>query len=106
MSKVPTITLNNGVDMPLLGFGVFQILPEGTERAALEALEAGYRAIDTAAAYQNEEAVGARSPSVASRATSCSSRRSSGSRTPATNPPSARSKRRCASSASTRSTCA
>jgi len=58
MSKVPTITLNNGVEMPLLGFGVFQIPPEDTERVALEALEAGYRSIDTAAAYQNEEAVG------------------------------------------------
>jgi 2,5-diketo-D-gluconate reductase A len=58
MSKVPSITLNNGVDMPLLGFGVFQIPPEDTERAVLEALEAGYRSIDTAAAYQNEEAVG------------------------------------------------
>jgi 2,5-diketo-D-gluconate reductase A len=58
MSKVPSITLNNGVEMPLLGFGVFQIPPEDTERAVLEALEAGYRSIDTAAAYQNEEAVG------------------------------------------------
>ncbi|WP_430788469.1 aldo/keto reductase [Actinoplanes sp. G11-F43] len=58
MSRVPSITLNNGVEMPLLGFGVFQIPPEDTERAVLEALEAGYRSIDTAAAYQNEEAVG------------------------------------------------
>ncbi len=58
MSKVPSITLNNGVEMPLLGFGVFQIPPEDTEQAVLEALEAGYRSIDTAAAYRNEEAVG------------------------------------------------
>ncbi|PRY19644.1 aldo/keto reductase [Pseudosporangium ferrugineum] len=58
MSKIPTVTLNNGVEMPLLGFGVFQIPPADTERAVLEALEAGYRSIDTAAAYQNEEAVG------------------------------------------------
>ncbi|GID30388.1 aldo/keto reductase [Paractinoplanes brasiliensis] len=58
MSHVPTITLNNGVEMPPLGFGVFQIPPADTERAVLEAFEAGYRSIDTAAAYQNEEAVG------------------------------------------------
>ncbi|GAA1582315.1 aldo/keto reductase [Actinoplanes couchii] len=58
MSKTPTVTLNNGVEMPLLGFGVFLIPPDDTERAVLQALEAGYRSIDTAAAYQNEEAVG------------------------------------------------
>lgn len=53
------ITLSNGIEMPLLGFGVFQI-PNGDicEKAVLDALEAGYRLIDTAAAYQNEEAVG------------------------------------------------
>ncbi|NYV73268.1 aldo/keto reductase [Streptomyces sp. UH6] len=55
---MPQVTLNNGVEMPLLGFGVFQIPPEDTERAVTEALAAGYRSIDTAAAYQNEEAVG------------------------------------------------
>lgn len=53
-----TITLNNGVDMPLLGFGVYQIPGEDTERAVSEALAAGYRLLDTAAAYGNEEAVG------------------------------------------------
>jgi 2,5-diketo-D-gluconate reductase A len=53
-----TVTLNNGVDMPILGFGVYQIPPEDTERAVTDALEVGYRHIDTAAAYQNEEAVG------------------------------------------------
>jgi 2,5-diketo-D-gluconate reductase A len=53
-----TVTLNNGVDMPILGFGVYQIPPEQTERAVSEALAAGYRLIDTAAAYGNEEAVG------------------------------------------------
>src|SRR3954454_610962 len=53
-----TITLNNGVEMPALGFGVYQIPPEDTERAVSEALEVGYRHLDTAAAYQNEEAVG------------------------------------------------
>ncbi|NUU20613.1 MAG: aldo/keto reductase [Streptomycetaceae bacterium] len=53
-----TVTLNTGVDMPVLGFGVYQIPPEQTERAVAEALAAGYRLLDTAAAYGNEEAVG------------------------------------------------
>lgn len=53
-----TVTLNNGVDMPVLGFGVYQIPAEQTEQAVSEALAAGYRLLDTAAAYGNEEAVG------------------------------------------------
>lgn len=53
-----TITLNNGVQMPILGFGVFQIPPEQTEQAVTDALAAGYRKFDTASAYRNEEAVG------------------------------------------------
>jgi 2,5-diketo-D-gluconate reductase A len=53
-----SVTLNNGVDMPILGFGVLQVGPEETEAAVSHALEAGYRLIDTAAAYGNEEAVG------------------------------------------------
>ncbi|WP_406120514.1 aldo/keto reductase [Streptomyces sp. NBC_00989] len=53
-----TATLNNGVEMPLLGFGVYQIPAEDTERAVSDALAAGYRLLDTAAAYGNEEAVG------------------------------------------------
>ncbi|MFU1994881.1 aldo/keto reductase [Priestia megaterium] len=54
------VTLNNGVEMPILGFGVFQV-PDSAqcEQAVSNALEAGYRLIDTAAAYMNEEAVGA-----------------------------------------------
>ncbi|QLQ16381.1 MAG: aldo/keto reductase [Micropruina sp.] len=52
------ITLNNGVSMPILGFGVFQVSEAETEAAVSAALEAGYRSIDTAAAYQNEAAVG------------------------------------------------
>ncbi|MGW7049871.1 aldo/keto reductase [Streptomyces avermitilis] len=52
------VTLNNGVMMPILGFGVYQIPPEQTEQAVSEALAAGYRLLDTAAAYGNEEAVG------------------------------------------------
>ncbi|MFD7530530.1 MULTISPECIES: aldo/keto reductase [unclassified Streptomyces] len=52
------VTLNNGVEMPLLGFGVYQIPAEDTERAVSDALAVGYRLLDTAAAYGNEEAVG------------------------------------------------
>ncbi|MFC0675202.1 aldo/keto reductase [Brachybacterium hainanense] len=53
-----TITLNNGVEMPALGFGVFQTPPEETQAAVAEALRVGYRHIDTAAAYANERGVG------------------------------------------------
>lgn len=53
-----TVTLNTGAQMPILGFGVYQIPAEDTERAVSTALEAGYRLLDTAAAYGNEEAVG------------------------------------------------
>lgn len=53
------VTLNNGVQMPILGFGVYQIPAEETQAAAEAALAAGYRHLDTAAAYGNEEAVGA-----------------------------------------------
>ncbi|WHT17264.1 aldo/keto reductase [Crossiella sp. CA-258035] len=59
MSKVPSITLNNGVAMPQLGFGVFQVPDAETEAAVTHALEAGYRSIDTAAIYGNEGGVGA-----------------------------------------------
>lgn len=53
------VTLNNGVEMPILGFGVYLIGADETTDAVLAALAAGYRSLDTAAAYQNEEAVGA-----------------------------------------------
>lgn len=52
------VTLNNGVKMPMLGYGVYQTPPEETERCVLEAIEVGYRSIDTAQAYGNEEGVG------------------------------------------------
>ncbi|SDY60069.1 2,5-diketo-D-gluconate reductase A [Modestobacter sp. DSM 44400] len=58
MATVPTITLNNGVEIPQLGFGVFQIKPEETREATLAALEVGYRHIDTAEMYGNEKEVG------------------------------------------------
>ena len=52
------ITLNNGVKMPKLGYGVYQTPPEETERCVLDAVKIGYRSIDTAQAYGNEEGVG------------------------------------------------
>ncbi|MEY4084720.1 MAG: hypothetical protein RL074_507 [Bacteroidota bacterium] len=53
------VTLNNGVEMPILGFGVFQISdPAECEKAVVEAIQSGYRLIDTAASYKNEDAVG------------------------------------------------
>jgi len=55
---VQTVTLNNGVEMPVLGFGVFQIPADQSEQAVADALAAGYRLLDTAAAYGNEQAVG------------------------------------------------
>lgn len=58
-AAVPELTLNNGVTIPQLGFGVFQVPPEETRVAVSQALEAGYRHIDTAAAYRNESGVGA-----------------------------------------------
>jgi 2,5-diketo-D-gluconate reductase A len=58
MGSVPKITLNNGVEIPQLGFGVFQIEPEHTRDATLAALDIGYRHIDTAEMYGNEKQVG------------------------------------------------
>jgi diketogulonate reductase-like aldo/keto reductase len=57
-SKVPPIILNNGVEMPQLGFGVWQVPDDEAEQAVATALEAGYRSIDTAAIYGNEEGTG------------------------------------------------
>jgi diketogulonate reductase-like aldo/keto reductase len=53
-----TVKLNNGVEMPVLGFGVYQVEPSETENVVFDALQTGYRSLDTAAAYMNEEAVG------------------------------------------------
>ncbi|MFZ0530513.1 MAG: aldo/keto reductase [Propionicimonas sp.] len=57
-TQIPNVTLNNGVEMPILGFGVFQVPAEQTEQVVTDALAAGYRHLDTAAAYGNEAAVG------------------------------------------------
>lgn len=56
---IPSLSLHDGIEMPQLGFGVFQVPPEHTQGAVELALEAGYRHIDTAAAYRNEAGVGA-----------------------------------------------
>jgi 2,5-diketo-D-gluconate reductase A len=59
MSTVPSLAMNNGLQIPQLGFGVFLVPPEETKQAVTEALKCGYRLIDTAQGYQNEEGVGA-----------------------------------------------
>ncbi|MEV8633754.1 aldo/keto reductase [Streptosporangium sp. NPDC051023] len=58
MTSVPTIRLNNGVEIPQLGFGTFQIKPDDTKEAVLTAFEVGFRHIDTAEMYGNEKQVG------------------------------------------------
>ena len=58
METMETIKLSNGVEMPVLGYGVFQVSPEECERCVSDAIEVGYRLIDTAQAYFNEEGVG------------------------------------------------
>ena len=53
-----TIRLNNGIEMPLLGYGLFKVPPQEAEHCTRDALEVGYRLIDTAQAYGNEQGVG------------------------------------------------
>jgi 2,5-diketo-D-gluconate reductase A len=59
VADVPNVSLHDGVDIPQLGFGVFQVPPDDTQRAVETALAAGYRHLDTAAAYRNERGVAA-----------------------------------------------
>ena len=59
MTQVPTVKLNNGVEIPQFGFGVFQVPPDETAQTVRAAFDAGYRHIDTAQMYGNEEGVGA-----------------------------------------------
>jgi 2,5-diketo-D-gluconate reductase A len=59
VADVPNVRLNDGVEIPQVGFGVFQVPPDETQRAVEDALAAGYRHIDTAAAYRNERGVAA-----------------------------------------------
>jgi 2,5-diketo-D-gluconate reductase A len=56
---IPSLILHDGVEIPQLGFGVFQVPPEDTHEVVEQALDAGYRHIDTAGAYRNEKGVGA-----------------------------------------------
>jgi 2,5-diketo-D-gluconate reductase A len=58
-TSIPRVTLHDGVEIPQLGFGVFQVPPDDTQEVVEEALETGYRHIDTAGAYRNERGVGA-----------------------------------------------
>jgi 2,5-diketo-D-gluconate reductase A len=58
-TSIPSLRLHDGVEIPQLGFGVFQVPPEDTQAAVEQALDVGYRHIDTAAAYRNERGVGA-----------------------------------------------
>lgn len=59
MTNIPAVKLNNGVEMPILGFGVFQVPdPTECERSVRDAIDVGYRLLDTATSYGNEEAVG------------------------------------------------
>ena len=57
-NDMENVKLNNGIEMPILGYGVYQVTPEECERCVLDAISVGYRLIDTAQAYQNEEGVG------------------------------------------------
>jgi len=59
VTSIPTVALHDGVDIPQLGFGVFQVPPEDTQEVVEEALASGYRHVDTAGAYRNEAGVGA-----------------------------------------------
>lgn len=59
MTQIPDLTLNNGVTIPQLGFGTFQVAEDDTQRIVESAIETGYRHIDTAAGYYNEAGVGA-----------------------------------------------
>jgi 2,5-diketo-D-gluconate reductase A len=59
VADVPNVRLSDGIEIPQLGFGVFQVPPDETQRAVETALASGYRHIDTAAAYRNERGVGA-----------------------------------------------
>jgi 2,5-diketo-D-gluconate reductase A len=58
-TSIPAVTLHDGVEIPQLGFGVFQVPPDDTQQVVEEALDVGYRHIDTAGAYRNERGVGA-----------------------------------------------
>ena len=82
-----TIKLNNGIEMPILGYGVFQVSPEECERCVLDAISTGYRLIDTAQAYYNEKALATPLPNAAYRVTNSSLPPRYGLQTPAKKKP-------------------
>ena len=102
---VPTLTLNNQTEIPQLGFGVFQVPPAQTADVVSQALEVGYRHIDTAQMYQNEQGVGEALRPPASPARSSGSPASSTTATTGPTTPAAPSTRRWRSSGSSSSTC-
>ena len=91
-NEIPRLTLNNGVEMPVLGFGVYPVPAEQTEQVVSDALAAGSRSLDTAAAYQNEEAVGRAIAASGIPRDELSSPPNSGSKTSARATPAARSR--------------
>ena len=99
------VTLNNGIKMPKLGYGVYQIGNDECERCVLDAISAGYRLIDTAQAYANEEAVGNAIAKCGLPGRSCLSPPRSGSPTPGMRRPKRPSRNLCASCKRNISTC-
>jgi len=99
------VTLNNGVQMPILGFGVYQIPPDQTEQAVTDALAIGYRHSTPRRRTATKRPSAGPSPPAASLGTSCLSPPSFGSRIAARTAPSERSRSRWPDSASTTSTC-
>lgn len=100
-----SVTLNNGVVMPAMGFGVYQVPASETERVVSDALETGYRLIDTAASYFNEEQVGNAIRPAGCAAKNCSSLPNCGYKTTNTTMPCAHSTSLCADSGLTIWTC-
>jgi hypothetical protein len=105
IDQVPTIALRDDGQIPQLGFGVFQIPPADTVEATTVALQAGYRHIDTAAAYRNEAEVGQATTPRASTAATSSSPPSASTTTTATSRPSTPARRAWAASRPATSTC-
>ena len=99
------VTLNNGVQMPILGFGVYQIPPDQTEQAVTDALAIGYRHSTPRRRTATKRPSAGPSPPAASLGTSCLSPPSCGSPTQARTTPGAGTRGRCSDSASSTSTC-
>ena len=100
-----TVKLNNGIEMPILGYGVFQVSPEECERCVLDAVSAGYRLIDRRRRITMRRAWAQPSPNAVCLAANCSSRRKYGLPMPERKKPPVASMNRSASCAPTTSTC-